>query len=34
MDNILQFDKQKTRRGIVLMNCEASAVARFYDRTF
>ncbi len=34
MDNILQFDKQKPRRGIILMNCEGSVVARFYGRTF
>lgn len=34
MDNILQFDKQKTRRGIILMNCKGSFVVHFYDRTF
>lgn len=34
MDNILQFDKQKTSHGIILMNCEGSAVALFYGRTF
>lgn len=34
MDNILRFDKQKTSRGIILMNCEGSAVALFYGRTF